>query len=55
MVDTLGKATSLYSIKAPYILICFWDPTCGHCQKEVPQLDSLISINGNNRASGSMA
>lgn len=41
MVDTLGKPASLYSIKAPYIVICFWDPTCGHCQKEVPQLDSL--------------
>lgn len=41
MVDTAGKPASLYSIKAPYIVICFWDPTCGHCQKEVPQLDSL--------------
>lgn len=41
MVDTLGKPSPLYSVKAPYIVICFWDPTCGHCQKEVPQLDSL--------------
>lgn len=41
MVDTSGKPASLYSVKAPYIVVCFWDPTCGHCQKEVPQLDSL--------------
>lgn len=41
MVDSSGKPTPLYSIKAPYVVICFWDPTCGHCQKEVPQLDSL--------------
>ncbi len=41
MVDTLGKSAPLYSVKAPYLVICFWDPTCGHCQKEVPQLDSL--------------
>lgn len=41
MVDTLGKPKTLYSIQAPYIVICFWDATCGHCQKEVPKLDSL--------------
>lgn len=42
MVDTLGKPKTLYSIQAPYIVICFWDATCGHCQKEVPKLDSLF-------------
>ena len=42
MVDSSGKPAPLYSIKAPYIVICFWDPTCGHCQTEVPQLDSLF-------------
>ncbi|HRP30738.1 MAG TPA: DUF5106 domain-containing protein [Agriterribacter sp.] len=42
MVDSAGKPTPLYGIKAPYIVICFWDPTCGHCQKEIPQLDSLF-------------
>lgn len=41
MVDTAGKPAPLYSVKAPYVVICFWDPTCGHCQKEIPQLDSL--------------
>lgn len=42
MVDTSGKPTSLYSVKAPYTVICFWDPTCGHCQVEVPKVDSLF-------------
>ena len=42
MVDSAGRPAPLYSIKAPYIVVCFWDPTCGHCQTEVPQLDSLF-------------
>ena len=42
MVDTLGKQRSLYSVNAPYTVVCFWDPTCGHCQKEVPLLDSIF-------------
>ncbi len=36
-----GKDHSLYEIKAKYTLVIFWDPTCGHCQKEVPALDSV--------------
>ncbi|HEX5024143.1 MAG TPA: redoxin domain-containing protein [Agriterribacter sp.] len=42
MVDTAGKPTPLYSLQAPYIVVCFWDPTCGHCQTEVPKLDSVF-------------
>ena len=42
MVDTLGKQRNLYSVNAPYTVVCFWDPTCGHCQKEVPLLDSIF-------------
>jgi peroxiredoxin len=41
LVDTLGKKLSLYDVKAPYTVVCFWDPTCSHCQVEVPKLDSL--------------
>lgn len=39
--DTSGRMVSLYDLKAPYIVICFWDPNCSHCQVEVPKLDSL--------------
>jgi thiol-disulfide isomerase/thioredoxin len=39
--DTSGKKLSLYSIKANYILVCFWDPTCGHCKEIMPRIDSV--------------
>jgi thiol-disulfide isomerase/thioredoxin len=28
-------------VKSPYLVMVFWDPTCGHCKKEIPKLDSL--------------
>ncbi len=42
MVDTLGKNFSLYAMQAPFTVICFWDPTCGHCKEEVPKVDSIF-------------
>lgn len=42
MVDTLGKNFSLYTVQAPFTVICFWDPTCGHCKEEVPKVDSMF-------------
>jgi len=39
------KAFSLYNTKAPYTFIAFWDPTCGHCKVEIPQLDSMYKAN----------
>lgn len=37
--DTTGKNTiSLYDIRSKYTLVVFWDPDCGHCKKEIPQL-----------------
>lgn len=41
MLDTAGKPTSLYNLKADYTIVIFWDPNCGHCKEEVPRLDSL--------------
>jgi thiol-disulfide isomerase/thioredoxin len=41
MLDTTGVLRTLYSVTAKYTVVCFWDPTCGHCQKEIPQLDSF--------------
>jgi hypothetical protein len=41
MVDTAGSARPLYGVGAPYIVICFWDPTCSHCKDIVPRLDSI--------------
>ena len=39
--DTAGKATSLYSQKADFTIVVFWDPTCGHCKEVLPKLDSF--------------
>lgn len=37
------KSVSLSDIESKYIVLVFWDPTCGHCQIEVPQLDSAFT------------
>lgn len=37
--NTNGKKFyPLYDVKAKYTVIIFFDPDCGHCQKEVPKL-----------------
>lgn len=41
MVDTAGKPLPLYSIKADFTVVCFWDPTCSHCKEIVPKVDSI--------------
>lgn len=41
MVDSSGKPSPLYNVNAAYTVVCFWDPTCGHCREEIPRLDSL--------------
>jgi thiol-disulfide isomerase/thioredoxin len=35
------KEVSMKDMKAKYTLIVFYSPTCGHCQHEMPSLDSL--------------
>lgn len=40
MVDTSGKEVTISKIQSKYKLIVIWDPTCGHCMKEIPALDS---------------
>jgi hypothetical protein len=42
LIDTLGKARPLYEVDGRFVVLCFWDPTCSHCQAEVPRLDSLF-------------
>jgi peroxiredoxin len=33
-----GVAESLYDIDSPYILLCFYDADCEHCQHEIPKI-----------------
>ncbi len=37
------KTYSLNNIKAKYTVLYFWDPDCGHCQKETPKLVELYN------------
>jgi thiol-disulfide isomerase/thioredoxin len=39
--DSTGKVSPLYEVKAPYTVVAFWDPTCGHCKEMLPKLDSF--------------
>ncbi len=41
MLDTSGKPSTLYDVKADYTIVIFWDPTCGHCKQEIPKIDSM--------------
>lgn len=36
-----GKTMSLHEIEAEYVILCFWDPDCGHCKKEIPYLHQV--------------
>lgn len=36
--STLKKYYNLYELPNKYVVLCFWDPDCGHCKKEVPVL-----------------
>jgi thiol-disulfide isomerase/thioredoxin len=40
---TTKKEESLHGLKANYTLVVFYSPTCGHCQHEMPGLDSLYT------------
>lgn len=39
--DTTGTMRSLYADAGKYTIVCFWDPTCGHCKEVIPKIDSL--------------
>ena len=39
--DTSGKIQTLYAEQSPFTIVCFWDPTCGHCKELIPVLDSI--------------
>ncbi len=43
MKDITGKMHKLSDVKAKYTLLVFWSPDCGHCQTEIPQIDSVIN------------
>ncbi|MHB1923027.1 MAG: redoxin domain-containing protein, partial [Chitinophagaceae bacterium] len=46
--STLRHPFSLDDIQAKYLLVVFWDPTCGHCQVELPVMDSAYRADWKN-------
>jgi len=48
MLDTAGNPKNLFTVTADYIVVCFWDPNCGHCKEEVPKLDSIYQASWKN-------
>lgn len=43
MQDMDGNIHSLNDFEAKYTLLVFWSPDCGHCQEEVPKIDSVYN------------
>lgn len=41
-----GKEVSLHGVDAKYTLLVFWSPDCGHCEEEIPRIDSAIKAEG---------
>lgn len=42
LADTTGQNfINMANIRAKYTVLVFWDPTCGHCQKELPKLQTI--------------
>jgi thiol-disulfide isomerase/thioredoxin len=43
--DSDGRMISLYAdTSSRFTIVCFWDPTCGHCQETLPILDSMYRL-----------
>ncbi len=36
LTDTLNHPVNLYAIEAKYLILYFYDPTCGNCKKKTP-------------------
>ena len=45
LMDAEGKPQRLFTKDAPYTFVVFWDPTCGHCLKVVPEMYNIYNRN----------
>ena len=45
LTDSTGKLYTLEGVKAKSTILYFWDPNCGHCQKETPKLHEFWEKN----------
>ncbi len=44
MQDTNYQLISMHSIQADFLLLLFWDPDCGHCEKEIPIIKEFYDV-----------
>ena len=45
-MTTIDEQTlNLYDVTAPYTIVIFWDPSCGHCTKELPKIKKWYTTN----------
>lgn len=42
MPSVTGEWFQLSQVKAPYTVLAFWEPSCGHCKKEIPHLKTAV-------------
>jgi thiol-disulfide isomerase/thioredoxin len=42
--DEEGNHQSLHQQSTPFTLVVFWEPDCGHCKKQIPQLFEEIFL-----------
>lgn len=42
MPSVTGEWFKLSEVDAPYTLLVFWEPSCGHCKKEIPELKATV-------------
>lgn len=43
--DVKGKWVNTQNIRGPYVVMIFWDPTCGHCKEVMPKLAKIYEAN----------
>lgn len=42
MPSVNGEWFQLSEVRAPYTVLAFWEPSCGHCKKEIPHLKTAV-------------
>jgi thiol-disulfide isomerase/thioredoxin len=45
MENMEGEFESLHQLQSDYTVLVFWEPTCGHCKKEIPDLYEKVYSN----------
>jgi len=45
MENVEGEFESLHQLQSDYTILVFWEPNCGHCKKEIPELYEKVYSN----------